>query len=99
MAQTGSDTMGSGTVQMGKAASLDTVTLSSGVQIVAHPSNAGIVYVGYANTVTANSKNTTDGVPLAAGAGYFVPKINAPTIGSVFLVGSASTQTITFDPQ
>ncbi len=46
--------------------------LTQGVQIRAANANAGIIYVGGTN-VTADSNPETDGFPILAGEGLFIP--------------------------
>ena len=60
-----------------------------GVQIVADSGNSGSVYVGI-STVTADSADATDGVPLAAGESDVVPVIDPTTIYVRAASGSSS---------
>lgn len=53
-----------------------------GVQLIAHPANSGVVYVGLSGGLTVLSGNfplsgggMLDGMPLSPGAAYFVPKV------------------------
>lgn len=61
-----------------------------GVQLKAADTNTGIVYVG-ASTVTANAADATDGFPLSAGQGLFVPITDASLI---YVIASAAAQSV-----
>lgn len=61
-----------------------------GVQVKADSSNTGVVYVGNSD-VTAGSAEATDGFPLSAGQGLFVPVQDAAT---VYVVGSSAGQKV-----
>lgn len=61
-----------------------------GVQVKADSANAGIVYIGNSD-VTNGSADATDGFPLSAGQGLFVPAQDAAT---VYVVASAATQKV-----
>jgi hypothetical protein len=59
-----------------------------GVQLKAGPSNTGIIYVGNVG-VTAGSAVSTDGMPLSAGEGLFIP---VKDITLIYAIASAATQ-------
>ena len=59
-----------------------------GVQLKAGPTNTGIVYVGKSG-LTAGSAAATDGLPLQAGEGLFIP---IKDVSKVFAIGSAAAQ-------
>jgi hypothetical protein len=70
-----------------------------GVQIVAHPSNSGNVYVALSGGVTVTSGGfplsgggLLDGIPLAAGSSYFVPKsaLGASGFVNIWLASDAA---------
>lgn len=65
----------------------------NGVAVKAHAGNAGTVYVGNANTVTANTVAATDGYPLAAGEEITIPIDNA---AGIFVIASANTQYVSW---
>jgi hypothetical protein len=66
------------------------VRAAKGVQVKAAPTNTGIVYVGNSD-VTADASDATDGFPLEAGDGLFVPVDDA---SKVYLIGSAAGQKV-----
>lgn len=68
--------------------------LTYGVQIVAAAGNGGTVYIGTANTVTANSSDTTDGYQLSAGDSIFLPRGYVEDASSIWLIGSAASQKV-----
>lgn len=75
-----------------------------GVQLRAAPGQAGIVYVGYANTVTAGGSDSTTGMPLQAGESYFVPPSLITSVlggigfaSNIWLIASTSSQKVYFD--
>lgn len=49
------------------------VVVNAGVQLVASSDNSEIIWVGYNDDITAGTADATDGFPLAAGAGMFMP--------------------------
>ena len=63
-----------------------------GTLIVAAAANAGKVHVGFADTVTANAADATDGIELSAGGSLFVPKSLADNVNKIWVIGSAATQ-------
>lgn len=65
-----------------------------GFTIKASPANAGIVYVGFANTVTANSAAATDGMPISAGDSIFIPPAMAADVTGIYLIASAADQKV-----
>jgi len=73
------------------AAQLDSTSsaLAQGVLIKADKSNSSTLYVGYADTVTADAGASTSGFPLSAGEGVILP-INDPS--SVWIIGGAASQ-------
>jgi|LUMV01.1.fsa_nt_gb hypothetical protein len=68
------------------------VKADKGVQVLASVDNSVSIYVGPSG-VTANSSDTTDGYPLAAGESILVPVRNATEI---FLIagGSGTSQKV-----
>jgi hypothetical protein len=61
-----------------------------GLQLVAAGFNSGMVYVGLSGGVTVNSGGmflsgggALDGIPLAPGGSYFIPKLGFPQSGVV----------------
>ncbi len=74
----------------------------AGVQIKAAHANTGQVYVGLANTVTANSAAATDGYELSAGEEVFIPAAaladSALTIdaANIYVIASAASQKVFF---
>ena len=59
-----------------------------GIQVKAGPGNTGTVYVGKSG-VTAGSAVATDGTPLAAGEGLFIP---TKDVSRVYAIASAAAQ-------
>ncbi len=51
----------------------DDMVLNKGVQVLTSSANTGTIYVGYGDTITADSDDATDGFPLAPGAAFFFP--------------------------
>jgi len=47
----------------------DTDRPKIGLQVLAASDNAGVVYIGFSDQVTADAADSTDGFPLTAGAG------------------------------
>ncbi len=84
----------------GTAAALgaSSITCTTGFLLVANPANSGVVYIGYANTITAGS-DALSGIPLAAGASVFIPKAKAATAAAIYGIGSAASQKCHCDPQ
>lgn len=68
------------------------IDATRGVQIKAAADNAGTVYVGNSD-VTADAADATDGFPLAAGEGLFVP-LRDPS--DVYVLGSEAGQKVFF---
>ncbi len=70
-----------------------------GVLVKAADGNSGTVYVGYADTVTANSADATDGIPLAAGASLAVPADKLPNRNAtdVYLIASGAGQKVFYE--
>ena len=64
--------------------------VAKGVQIKADAANSSVVYVGNAD-LTADSADATDGFPLAAGEGLFVP---VDDVNKIYLRGGASGQKV-----
>jgi len=62
-----------------------------GVQLKAAAENSGTIYVGADSGVTAGTLDATDGFPLAAGEGLFLPIDDA---GKVFVIASANNQRV-----
>jgi hypothetical protein len=62
-----------------------------GVQLKAAAENTGTIYVGMDSGVTAGSVDATDGFPLAAGEGLFLPIDDA---SKVYVIGSANNQRV-----
>jgi hypothetical protein len=63
---------------------------TKGVQIKADAANSSTVYVGNAD-LTADTADATDGFPLAAGEGLFVP---VDDVNKVYVRGGASGQKV-----
>lgn len=72
------------------SAQLTTITESGqrGIQITADSTNAGIVYVGEASTVTADAADGTDGYPIAAGDTIVIPTLRADEL---YVIASTGT--------
>ena len=85
--------VGTSTVQLGAS----TINFNNGCQLVADPENTGIVYVGYATTVTAASSAATDGLPLEAGAGYFIGPDRQKSLSQIYVIASDASQKIFYD--
>lgn len=64
--------------------------VTKGVQLKADAANASTVYVGNAD-LTADTADATDGFPLAAGEGLFVP---VDDVNKVYVRGGASGQKV-----
>ena len=63
-----------------------------GVFIMADSSNSGKIYFGGANTVTAGTNSSTDGIPLSGGDNAFIPVDN---VNKVYLItGESSNQSV-----
>ena len=69
--------------------------LLTGVSIKADTANAGVVYVGFSDQISANA-DTKSGYPLAAGDS--VP-ISIDDIAKVYIIASAITQKVFFIAQ
>jgi hypothetical protein len=69
-----------------------TTPLHGGIEIKASNGNAGYVYVGVTNTVTAGTVAATDGYELAAGQCVFLPSVEAPDASGVYLISNTSNQ-------
>lgn len=69
------------------------------ILVKAAEANTGIVYIGYANTVTANSADATDGIPLHAGQSISIPafKLVTKNVTDIWVIGSAASQKAFFD--
>lgn len=63
----------------------------SGLQVKASADNAGTVYVGTRSTITANTADTTDGYPLAAGETLLIP---ARSADEVYAIASEADQVL-----
>ena len=59
-----------------------------GVQIFADSSNAGTLYVGEDDTVTADSADGTDGYPIAAGETVVIPTLRPDLL---YVIASTGT--------
>jgi hypothetical protein len=81
----GAKTVGAAAVQILATAA----PLSAGVQIKASDTNTGIVYIGDTSSVTANTADATDGFPLSAGQGLFVP---IDDVTRLYAIASAAGQ-------
>lgn len=64
------------------------ITTYKGVVVKADPLNSDIVFVGVANTVTADSSDSTDGFPLSPGESITL-MIDAP--GNVWAIAKSGT--------
>ncbi len=62
-----------------------------GVQLKADAANTGIIYVGSNSGVTAAAADTTDGFPIAAGEGIFIP---IEDITRLWIIASVAAQEI-----
>jgi hypothetical protein len=71
--------------------------VSYGTTLKADAANTDVVYVGYANTVTAKTAATTDGYPLAAGEEYFVPRCKADDVNKIWVIAGAANQQLFWD--
>lgn len=87
--------VGTSTVQLGSS----TVPFQGGCQLKADPANSGVVYVGYATTVTAGTTAATDGIPLSAGEGYFISPHRGLSLSRIYVIASAASQKIFYDAQ
>jgi hypothetical protein len=63
---------------------------AKGVQIKADAANSAVVYVGNSD-LTADTADATDGFPLAAGEGLFVP---VDDVNKIYVRGGASGQKV-----
>ena len=75
--------------------------VSYGVQIKAAAANASKVHVGFANTVTANADDTTDGYELAAGQEVFIPVAHSGLnrdASNVWLIATGASQKVFYIP-
>ncbi len=72
----------------------------NGVYIKAAPGNSGVVYVGFANTVTAGTAADTDGYPLSAGQERLVSpgEVLNQDCYNIWVIGSAANQAVFFEP-
>lgn len=81
---TGSLAVGAAAVQL-----LPTpLPVQKGVQIKADAANTGIIYVGKLG-VTAASADVTDGLPIAAGEGIFVP---IKDVTKIYIISDTAAQ-------
>jgi hypothetical protein len=64
--------------------------VAKGVQLKADAANSSTVYVGNAD-LTADTADATDGFPLAAGEGLFVP---VDDVNKIYVRGGASGQKV-----
>ncbi len=89
---TGSTTISTSTIQLGTS----TVPFTTDLIIVAKSTNSGTVYVGGVSGVTTLGTAATDGLELPAGASVTInPGFNKSPAG-IYLIASASGQTVTF---
>ena len=72
--------------------SVSVVPLRNGVVVKAASTNPGTVYVG-GSTVTANTADATDGLPLAAGESVMV---EVEKVSLLYAIGSAAGQKVFF---
>lgn len=77
--------------------SSSTITVNNYTLIKAAAENTVGVYIGYANTVTANSNAATDGMELSTSEAYQVPKHLASSPSGIYLIASAADQKVFFD--
>jgi hypothetical protein len=83
-----------GGVEVGTSAvrcSTNTNKLAKGVQLRASPENDGIIFVGHGQHVTPGDVTATDGFPLAAGEGVFLPISSAD---KVWLISDTAAQKV-----
>jgi len=83
---TGSKAVGTAIVQLIP----NPLNIQKGVQIKADAANAGIVYIGKA-AVTAASADASDGIPLAAGEGLFIP---VKDVTKIYMLADALAQEV-----
>jgi hypothetical protein len=83
--QNGSKTVSTSAVVVG-----GNVPASDGVLVVAATTNTGLIYVGN-STVTANTDNNNDGIPLLAGAGV---RVKVDNVNKVYAISDTSSQKI-----
>lgn len=86
---TGAVTVGTSVVAM----STNSAKLHGGVQVRAATTNAGIVYVGTRENLTAGTADATDGYPLSAGDTVFIP---CDAESEVRAIASATSQKLFF---
>lgn len=87
--RTGSATVGTSAQQL-----TDKAECKSGVEIRADTGNTGVIYVGYRNTVTADSDPQTDGFPLYAKDSKHFP-VSSPD--KLWVIASAVSQKYFWD--
>lgn len=71
-----------------------------GVLVRAADANTAPIYIGYASTVTAGvAAPTTDGLPIAAGQAYFVPRSCLPNqnLTDIYAISTGGSQAVNFD--
>ena len=71
-----------------------TYTTVYGFTVKAKGANTGKVYLGFDNTVTADTTAATDGFELSAGEAYFVPKAEAADPTGVWVIASTTNQEV-----
>jgi hypothetical protein len=68
------------------------------VVIKATGANTGSIFVGYANTVTANTNAATDGFELTAGQSDPIPAFKfAADLANIWLIASAASQAVCYE--
>jgi len=76
------------------------VAFSVGKSLIlkAAPGNAGIIYFGYTNAVTADTNVTNDGIPLSAGNIVEIePHRCGNTSAGIFVIASVAAQKLFYD--
>jgi hypothetical protein len=65
--------------------------LRNGVTVLASGSNSATVYVGCNSGITANTSDTADGFPLAAGGAIFIETDN---VNKVYVISTSANQVV-----
>ena len=73
-------------------------SVSKSLILKAAPGNAGVIYFGYTNAVTADTNVTNDGIPLSAGnIVELEPYRCGNTSAGVYVIASAASQKLFYD--
>ena len=83
------------------AVAIGSGTVNKLVTVLADDDNTNPIWIGYANTVTAGTDDTLDGMKLSPGKSYTIPveKLNrqSPNLSNIFGISDAADQLLYID--